>query len=219
MTIQAYTTPLAASLLLGLTAACHSHFDGYGHPNPSTIVVGEVEVNDHAWDAQHIGWVQGGDTVIIEGGITDDGWDPRDGFQFFAETPLIVDVSLDAHLPGVDLDWCIWDPTVGAYTVCAESPLNPETGSFVVVPPGNEFHLVVSSFTGSSSYTIEVYFSTYYGLEADAAPVREDEAEASDLPTPRMQDPEEYASDRTWDVPTLDHPLFTGPLFEFEQAE
>jgi hypothetical protein len=128
----------------------------------------------------------------------------------------VVDVVLDSHLPGVDLDWCVWDPGLGAYTVCAESDLDPELGSFLVVPPGNEFHLVVSSFSGSSSYTLELHFSTYYGADASDA-LLADAAEPAVLPVPRDSEALEYGRDRTWDVPAPDHPIFSGPLFEFPE--
>ena len=245
MTIPRHIALAAAALPL---AACHAHFDGYGYPH-QTYHVGEVEVNDHAWQAQSVGWIEGGDTVIIEGHISDDGFDPRDGYKLFAEHPILVEVVLDAHLPGVDLDWCIWDPVVGAYTVCAESTFDPETGSFVVIPPGNEFHFVVSSFLGTSTYTAELLISTYYPLEAeptgsaplpmsattDAVPgasadLATDAAAglgaAADLAgerahehgpdvTPRNDADGTYGTDRSWDVPDPDDPIFSGPLFTF----
>jgi len=191
-----------------LAAACtvsHTAVIATGPPAPA--VVPEIEVNDFAWAPQHIGWVSGGETLWIEGSITDQGWDPRDGYQFFAETPLVVNVGLDANVPGVDLDWCVWDPVYGGYTVCAETEFDPEVGSFLVVPPGNEFHIVVSSYAGTSTYTLAVSFSTYYGAEAALS-----NAEPK-LLVPRKEVGAAYDDDHRWDVPAPDSPFFQGPIF------
>jgi|FLOH01.1.fsa_nt_gi hypothetical protein len=209
---------LPAGLALGLLGAgchvSHAEYVGTGTPGPSTIVVPEVEVNDFAFAPQHVGTVFPGDHLFIEGSITDAGWDPRDGFQLFAAVPMVVNVVLNAHVPGVDLDWCVWDPTVGDYTVCAETEFNPELGSFIVLPPGNEFHMVVSSFSGTSTYTLELTFSAYYGAEAAPSDRTLDEEEKL-RPTPRAIDAAEYGENRTWMVPSPFEPLVSGSLFAF----
>ena len=226
MTIQRHMPLFAAPLLLAL-GACHTHFDGYGGPGAQVINVGEIEENDYAWSAQHIGWVSGGDLVIVEGYISDDGFDPRDGYALFAEHPILVEVVLDAHHGGVDLDWCVWDPYVGAYTVCSESDFNPETGPFIVVPPGEEFHLVVSSFLGDSPYTLELFVHDYYPLEAPAsdAPALDaegladaataEELEEDEVLAPRGDAAGAYGTDLRWDAPAPDDPIFAGPLFTY----
>lgn len=160
-------------LALGtLLAGCHvSHHKAAPSTPTPLVIVPEVEVNDFAWQPQNLGGVHGGMQVQLEGSITDQGWDPRDGFRFVAQQPLVVNVELDAHVPGVDLDWCVWDAALGDYTVCAETGLDPEVGSFIV-PAGAEFHLVVSSFAGTSSYSMWVGFSTYFGATVADAPVQ-----------------------------------------------
>jgi hypothetical protein len=225
MNTPAYKSLLVATLLLSASAChvSHSEFVGTGpsFPPPPSVLP-EVEVNDFAWAPNSVGWVSGGDTVIIEGAITDQGWDPRDGFQFFATEPLVVNVSLDGHVFGTDLDWCVWDPTVGDFTVCAETEFNPEIGSFIVVPPGNEFHIVVSSYLGTTTYSMTVSFSTYFGAEAASGPSG---LEATPLTvSPRTAGLTEYGTDHRGEVPAPDSPLikslealepvFSGPLFE-----
>ena len=102
------TTPKITSCLLALSLAslgCHR-----GHTEVVTVVPGppatipEIEVNDFAFAPQQIGTVVPGEQLFIEGSITDAGWDPRDGFQLFAAVPMVVNVNLSAHVPGVDLD-------------------------------------------------------------------------------------------------------------------
>ena len=212
--------PIATGLsicLSLLSAACHvSHSElvGGSAPPAAPVVVPEIEVNDFAFAPQFVGTVFPGDHLFIEGSSTDAGWDPRDGYQLFADVPMVVNVVLDAHVPGVDLDWCVWDPTVGDYTVCAETEFNPEIGSFIVVPPGNEFHVVVSSYSGTSTYTMELTFSTFFG--AEAAPTdRAPDEEQGIRPTPRAADAMEYGEDRTWMKPSPMEPIFKGSLFDF----
>lgn len=246
MNTPAYRTLFAAALV-ATSSACHvSHTELVGTGPvfpPPPIVLPEVEVNDFAWSPNSVGWVSGGETVIIEGSITDQGWDPRDGFQFFANEPLLVDVSLDAHVFGADLDWCVWDPTVSAYTVCAETDFNPENGSFIVVPPGNEFHIVVSSFSGTTTYSMTVTFSTYFSAEAADGQAASD-AQGIQTKTPRVQANSHYGDDHRNEVleltpefeaqldaldviegalievstpdETLIEPIFSGPLFELD---
>jgi hypothetical protein len=204
-------TPFVLALSLA-SLACHGSHSGVVTfvPGPPATIP-EIEVNDFAFAPQPIGTVVPGDQLFIEGSITDQGWDPRDGFQLFAAVPMVVSVSLDAHVPGVDLDWCVWDPSVGDYTVCAETEFNPELGSFIVVPPGDEFHMVVSSFSGTSTYTMELTFSTYFGAEASAA----SNALEEQRPTPRAQDAMDYGEERN-DAPG---PIFRAELFGFDSLE
>ena len=212
------TTPKITPCLLALSLAslgCHSsHTDVVAFVPGPPATIPEIEVNDFAFAPQFIGTVGPGDQLFIEGSITDQGWDPRDGFQMYAAVPMVVNVSLDAHVPGVDLDWCVWDPTVGDYTVCAETEFNPELGSFIVVPPGDEFHMVVSSFSGTSTYTMELTFSAYFGAEASAASNVADEHR----PTPRAQDAMDYGEERNdGPDPVLRAELY--PIGPVNQAE
>lgn len=209
------TTSKITSCLLALSLAslsCHR-----AHTKVVTVVPGppatipEIEVNDFAFAPQFIGTVVPGDQLFIEGSITDAGWDPRDGYQLFAAVPMVVSVNLSAHVPGVDLDWCVWDPTVGDYTVCAETEFNPELGSFIVVPPGDEFHLVVSSFSGTSTYTMELTFSNYFGAQAGAA----SNASEEQRPTPRAEDAKDYGEERN----DNDGPIFRAELYGFDDLE
>jgi hypothetical protein len=206
-------TAISLTLCL-LSASCHVSATKVLVPgSPQTVVIPEVEVNDFAFAPQFIGTVIPGDQIFIEGSITDAGWDPRDGFQLFADVPMIVSVSLNAHNPGVDLDWCIWDPTVGNYTVCAETEFNPEMGSFIVVPPGNEFHVVVSSYSGTSTYTMELTFSAYFAAELSETD-REAEVE---FPTPRAERAMEYGDPET--LPYEGAPSLSAHLIDFGQGD
>ena len=205
-------TSLTLVALLPLAAACHGHKVTHVAPPPSLpVVVPEVEVNDFEWTPQNLGYVHGGEQALIEGAITDQGWDPRDGFRFIAQEPLVVDIELDAHVPGVDLDWCIWDPFLGAYVECAETEFNPEIGGFLV-PAGTEFHVVVSSYFGTSTYSMWIGFSTWFGATLDAT----QEVERLPLETLRS-DPERGYGQAQVAPATMTHVLQFVPLEPAEE--
>lgn len=195
------------ALLLFAAAGASCHVSHHDHEvivlDPPLEVVPEVEVNDFEWSPQALGGVHGGMQLQVEGAITDQGWDPRDGFRLVAQEDILVEVALDAHVPGVDLDWCVWDPYINAYTVCAETPNDPETGSFLI-PAGAEFHMVVSSYMGTSTYSLWLGISkahlaeTADAPEGQAGPARHDveRAYGAAKPAPIL------VQATTWLVPT-----------------
>jgi hypothetical protein len=148
---------LAASCLAGCIH--HSHDDKH-------LFLSESEPNDGACCADHFGLLEPGDFLAIHGFITDDGFDPFDGFAFTAWEPISVDFRLYADQPGADLDVCLYDPQLGVTVDCFESPFNPETGTAHVFAGGADFHLVVNSFAGDTAYTLEL---EVFPLFADGA--------------------------------------------------
>lgn len=143
----------ALALALGSTllAAGCIHSDG----GPKQLVLSESEPNDGVCCADDFGLLAPGDFLAIHGFITDDGFDPFDGFAFTAWEPISVEFRVFADA-GADLDVCIYDPQLGVLVDCFESPFNPETGVAHVLTGGADFHLVVNSFAGSSGYTLEL---------------------------------------------------------------
>jgi hypothetical protein len=148
---------------VALAAACHAHHDDGFVTYPFTPVYGEVEPNDFAATAQYVQHLVSGSHLFIEGQICDPFCDPADGFAFTASGPLQVDFVLQ-HGPVVaDLDVCVYDPALNGFLACFESPFEPETGSFLLVEPPYDFHLVVTSFFGASEYELEVTTSPIAG--------------------------------------------------------
>jgi hypothetical protein len=127
---------------------------GCGAGGPPTFF--EHEPNDQASMANWIGGIEAHDKLEIRGSITHFGPDFFDGFAFVAEQPIDVQVTLIADDPSADLDFCVFDPILNDYVACFETPNQPETGLFSVLEAGREFHLVVDSFSGASSYSLFV---------------------------------------------------------------
>ncbi|MDP6538344.1 MAG: hypothetical protein QF903_01430 [Planctomycetota bacterium] len=165
------------SVLAGL-AACLAGCD----PHPTGIIVVpdtgppglpvlyEVEPNDEAWYANEVGPVVAGEHFLIEGHITECCPDPFDGFAFVAVEPMEVELTLHAHDPTADLDFCIYDPVADVMLACFEGMTNPEIGSVGLALPA-EFHVVVSSWYGDSPYTLEVRtYPMILGLGHEGAP-------------------------------------------------
>jgi hypothetical protein len=142
--------------LLVLAAACDGGGHGHHAPPPDPNLY-EVEPNDTAATANGVGPIRPGNYFPIRGHVTDFGPDLFDGFAFVSDVPLEVEVVLTADRPAADLDFCVYDPFQGEFIGCFETPWNPEVGYVTVFEPGVEFHLVVSSFRGSSGYTLEVF--------------------------------------------------------------
>lgn len=145
----------AAALLLA--AGCH----GYGkyHKHSGSSVILEQEPNDSSSNPQPIAFLSASDYVVIKGHIDDSGFDPYDGFAFTVDRPVEVDVTLSTYGSGADLDLVVYDPLIDADVVFFQSPYDPEGGVFYVdATPFDpvDFDLVVNSFAGSSSYTLEV---------------------------------------------------------------
>jgi hypothetical protein len=149
---HAFLIALALAPSLALSPACGSS-SYHTHPDPTLF---EAEPNGNAWNANFIGPLRPGDVYVVRGHVTELGPDVFDGFAFFSETPVEVEFILTADNPAADLDLCVYDPFIEDFVACFENPWNPETGFIDVYDPGVDFHLVVSSFALSSSYTLEV---------------------------------------------------------------
>jgi len=150
---------LAGAVLLASSCRERDHH----HPIP---VYQEWEVNDTELLANYIGTVGPGSRLFVEGDIRDDGFDPFDGFAFIVDRPVHVEFALWADDPYADLDICVWDPQIGAEVACYMTGDHPEVGAIDVLAGGIEFHLVVESYVGISSYSLEV---TVYSLVGDSA--------------------------------------------------
>ncbi len=142
----------SGTLLLGATLLASCVHSG----GSSDGAFAESEPNDAACCPDSFGFLSAGEFLAIKGTITDNGFDPFDGFSFIAAEPLTVDLRLFAHNPFADLDICVYDPQLGIFIDCFESPFDPEVGTVHVLLPGTEFHVVVNSFLGTSGYTLEV---------------------------------------------------------------
>jgi hypothetical protein len=116
----------------------------------------ESEPNDGACCADYFGKLSPGEFLSIEASITDDGFDPYDGFAFTATEPISVEFRVYADKPYADLDVCLYDPQLGITVDCFQSPYDPEIGVAHVLAGGAEFHLVVNSFVGDTAYTLQL---------------------------------------------------------------
>jgi hypothetical protein len=173
-------------LLLAGLAACHDDDDD--GDCCSIPVFTELEPNDDPATANHVGTIFPGDRFFIEGFVRDDLGDPFDGFAFTAGQPLHVDFQLFMPSTAVDLDVCLYDPQLGQTLACYATDLQPEQGGVDVDTGGLDFHLVVESFVGDSSYSLEIVvlpFLAREALGADAPSIRAtgaSEAHGTDAP-------------------------------------
>lgn len=147
-------------------------------------VIHESEPNNHASNPDSIGGIWVGSEYLIEGSVVENqsafeygpplGADYFDGFAFVVEEPSEVEFFLTAHNPHADLDIWIYDPFYNEYIATFESIFDPEVGTVTFPYVGEEFHVVVSSYAGNSSYRLEVAaypLNGYYGpaQSADSA--------------------------------------------------
>lgn len=148
---------LLAPLTLLVAPACHDYDDDddYGGGS-STPTFFEVEPNDDAFTANDFGFLTPGDHFIIEGFITDSGFDPFDGFWFTSTQPIHVDFQLFIDSAFTDLDVCLYDPVADVTVDCYQTSANPEQGGIDVTGGNIDFHLVVESFAGASTYGLEI---------------------------------------------------------------
>ena len=74
-----------------------------------------------------------------------------------ASEPVIIDFALDEFDLFGDLAICLYDPLLDEYVACYSSILE-EKGTFDVLQPGREFHLVVYSehFDCGSGYDLDL---------------------------------------------------------------
>ncbi|MFT5462904.1 MAG: subtilisin family serine protease [Planctomycetota bacterium] len=135
-------------------------------PAGSGGVIVEAEPNDSVDQSHDLGTISAGQTIEVLGSITDDGSDPFDGFSLLTEGRLEFSVSLDFDA-GVDLDMMVYDPVPMQFVEVFDSGgAAPEVGSFVA---RGSFDLVMSSFSGASSYRLTITASV------PSNPILEDE--------------------------------------------
>lgn len=163
-----HSHPLPLVLLAGLLG-CHRHAYHHDQGSGALPTFREVEVNDDPLSANHFGVLRPGDRFLIEGFIRDDGLDPFDGFAFTAGGPIHVDFQLFIDDPRDDLDVCLYDPLLDETLACYATADNPERGGVDVVDGGFDFHLVVESFRGSSTYALEIDVQPLFAARAAGA--------------------------------------------------
>ena len=125
---------------------------------PVLQVVYEVERNDEAWEANDLGWLKPGQELELRGTISDDGWDPYDGFALRAETDLRIHwelVPLDTGYGAVDLDLHLYDPALQDFIASFDCGCSTERGT-IDLPAGVEVHLVVAAWTGKSRWALRM---------------------------------------------------------------
>ncbi|MFT7486399.1 MAG: hypothetical protein ACI9F9_002254 [Candidatus Paceibacteria bacterium] len=115
----------------------------------------ENEPNDDAAHADYLGEIRAGDFVAVEGHITQYGHDEFDGFAFYALEPVSVHITLHEGSAFADLDFAIYIPEIDEVVDSWETDNHPEYGVFHLAGAG-EFHIVVDSWIGDSSYLLEV---------------------------------------------------------------
>jgi hypothetical protein len=116
----------------------------------------ETEPNDSASQASWCGVLVPGTRRIIAGHIQSEGPDIRDGFAFTAGSPCSLRVRLLPSLPGTDLDLCVYEPTLDAFTLCFDGTEATEVGEIALAKAGTEVQLVICSAWASSSYSLEI---------------------------------------------------------------
>jgi len=147
-------------------AACHDH-----HEEEVVVVpvLGEFERNDTPQQANHLGLLYPGQRFFVDGFVRDDDFDPFDGFAFTASEPIHVDFQLHHGSSVADLDVCLYDPFLDETLACWATTDRPERGGVDVFAGGADFHLVVESFSGDSSYSLELVVYPLYALSAGPA--------------------------------------------------
>ncbi|MSR62913.1 MAG: hypothetical protein EXS08_10765 [Planctomycetes bacterium] len=149
------TATLASVLSLALVACSHHHHDSGGGGGGIPVFV-ESERNDDPLTANDFGTLRPGDHFFIDGFVRDDLIDPFDGFQFLAAQPLHVDFQLFIGNATADLDVCLYDVQLDQTVACFATANDPEQGGVDVFAGGLAFQLVVESFVGDASYSLEI---------------------------------------------------------------
>lgn len=163
------TLPIVLSLcsLAACDDDCHGCDGGGGDSIP---VFTETEPNDDPLTADHFGVLHPGDHFFIDGFVRYDTIDPFDGFAFTAGQPLHVDFQLFIGNSFADLDVCLYDPQLDETLACWATTDDPEQGGVDVFAGGLDFHLVVESFTGDASYSLEIAVLPLLATTAEAGP-------------------------------------------------
>ena len=187
MTLQ--RTQLAVLFVALVLTSCGYRKFGGGGSYAGSPVFYEVEPNNFPGNANWVSSVAAGDTFVIRGDVSEFSGDWFDGFSFYALEAVDVEFVLTIDDPTADLDVCWFDPIAGAHITCWETSFNPERG---VLPlyAGEDFHLVVSPYSGSSGYTLQVIVrSVGYAPAGGAVPAATPEGPAKG---PRQMPLERY---------------------------
>jgi hypothetical protein len=191
MTLQNAMRSARFALPLALVAACS---DGGSHHHaptfPGATRYYEVEPNGHPSNANFIGPVSIGDYFVISGQVSDFYQDWFDGFWMWATEDVDVEFVLTAGNSAADLDLGWYDPAGAQYVAKWETAYNPEIG---VLPlyADEDFHLVVTPWVGTSTYTLEVIGHPIgYAAPQGAAPAASAATREREVPFDRYHRPE-----------------------------
>lgn len=142
-----------------------SHSSGHA-VSTSNPAITEIEPNNNAFQPDSIGPVASNTYYQIVGSIQEGessgdysstfGTDSFDGFAFYVEDTVEIEFVLHAANPFADLDLWIYDPFYDEYIARFESTSSPEYGRVTFPYLGEEFHVVVNSYSGDSNYTLEL---------------------------------------------------------------
>lgn len=215
--VPAAPSLLACLLLAGLCTGCtvwlydDDDDDDRPSPPPPYYDVWEDEPNDSHCCPDEIGTLFAGGQIVIGGRIQDDPDDPFDGFGFESGEPIEVNFLLEPVDHLADLDLCVWDPALGAFAFCFDSPSSVEVGHFLVSSSFDPFHLVVSSFDGDAEYRLTVWAEPP-GFAALAASAAEPEEPKGTRPVPLELYGPRAVADATLEPAVLDR----GRIFEID---
>ncbi len=148
------TAAFAASLLVlaGCSGGGHHHHGGTGS---GVAHYYEAEPNGHPSNANFVRSVSIGDYFVINGQVSSFHNDWFDGFWMWATEDVDVEFILTYNDPFADLDVGWYDPAGGGYVQRWETSYNPEIG-LLPLYANEDFHLVVTPWTGTSTYTLEI---------------------------------------------------------------
>ncbi len=111
----------------------------------------ENEPNNSIGQANDLGSLGAGESILITGGLADSG--DVDVFRITSPSRIEVDLNFIGTASGADLDVLLVDP-VGLQPVQRfDTPANSESGSFVIKGTG---FLIVQSAGGASDYSLEL---------------------------------------------------------------
>ena len=210
-----------ALLALGLVAGstgCGGGGGSGGGGSPIPLFF-EYEPNDAPELANPVGPIRIGDHFRILGHVASFGPDLFDGFALQSLEPCQVELVLYADA-FADLDVCVYDPVLASHVFCFASPANPEVGAFSIFAAVTDFHLVVSSFSGASSYELDVRVVPLpFGSFASQARLERAGAEAAPLDPARQAHHEGYFRGRqaaSADAEEEDERFEPGELIEVD---
>ena len=153
----ASTSTLPLLVLGAFGSACHE-------THRTVPVYQELESNDIPATANHLGVLQSGDRLLIEGVIGNPFLD-IDGFSFVSGSAIHVDFQLFADR---DLDVCLYDPEIDNTVACFATANHPEQGGVDVFGGGLEFHLIVEACIERGCFPLP---GTPYTLELTVQPL------------------------------------------------